>query len=90
MPDLSVSDVAGAALRRLSELTRAEPVGVISVEPVDDGWVVEIELIEDRRIPSSSDMLAIYEVDLDPDGGLVAYRRTQRYRRGSARTTEVS
>jgi hypothetical protein len=31
--------------------------------------------------------MALYEVDLDQDGGLVAYRRTRRYIRGRADST---
>jgi hypothetical protein len=48
----------------------------------DDGWVVEFEVLEERRIPSSSDILALYEVELDADGELLAFRRTRRYLRG--------
>jgi gas vesicle protein GvpO len=52
------------------------------VSPTDDGWLVEVEMIEDRRIPSSSDVLALYEVELDLDGELLAYHRVRRYLRG--------
>jgi hypothetical protein len=47
-----------------------------------DGWVVEFEVVEDRRIPSSADILALYEVELDSDGELLGFRRTRRYLRG--------
>jgi Gas vesicle synthesis protein GvpO len=43
---------------------------------------VEFEVVEDRRIPSSSDILALYEVEMDADGELLALRRTRRYLRG--------
>lgn len=77
--------MARIAIEHLSELTTKEVQGgATSVEPGgDDGWTVEIEVIEDRRIPSSADMLALYEVELDPDGNLLSYRRTKRYGRGS-------
>ncbi|MGW0018091.1 gas vesicle protein GvpO [Rhodococcus sp. NPDC003382] len=83
LPPLSAAEVARIAIEHLSELTTKEPQGATSVEPTDDGWTVEIEVIEDRRIPSTADMLALYEVELDPDGNLLAYRRTKRYGRGS-------
>jgi Gas vesicle synthesis protein GvpO len=54
----------------------------------EDGWIVEVEIVEDRRIPSSADMLALYEIELDADGELLAYRRTRRYRRGQALDAE--
>lgn len=83
LPPLSAGEVARIAIEHLSELTTKEVQGATSVEPGDDGWTVEIEVIEDRRIPSSADMLALYEVELDPDGNLLSYRRTKRYGRGS-------
>lgn len=83
-PALSASQAAAAALALLEELTSKESQGVTSVEPTEVGWVVEVEVIEDRRIPSSADMLALYEVEIDLDGNLLAYRRTRRYGRGSS------
>jgi len=80
--DLSVVEAAKAAVRQVADVIAKTPEGVVSVEPVEDGWVVEVETLEDRHVPSSSDVLAIYEIELDADGALVAYRRTQRYRRG--------
>ncbi|NBH01749.1 gas vesicle protein GvpO [Amycolatopsis sp. SID8362] len=84
---LSASSAATYALRYVGELITSEPTSVTSVEPADDdGWLVEVEVLEERRIPSSADMLALYEVELDPDGALLAYRRTKRYARGRAGT----
>lgn len=80
---LDPAQAIAAAVENLVELTSREPEGVTSFEPTDDGWVVEVEVLEDRRIPSSSDMLALYEVETDLDGNLLAYRRTRRYARGS-------
>lgn len=83
---LSASTVAATALEHIGELTTSKPVGVTSVEPVEDGWLVEVEVLEERRIPSSSDLLAVYEMELDFEGALLAYRRTKRYPRGRAGT----
>jgi len=83
-PPLSAPEVAQVALREIAELTGRRPLGVTSVVPSDDGWTVEVEVVEDRRIPSSTDMLALYEVVLDLDGELLSYRRTRRYVRGVA------
>ncbi|MFG1933377.1 gas vesicle protein GvpO [Mycobacterium sp. NPDC048908] len=38
-------------------------------------------MVEERRIPSSADMLALYEIELDADGEFLAYSRTRRYMR---------
>ncbi|MBF0660850.1 gas vesicle protein GvpO [Rhodococcus sp. (in: high G+C Gram-positive bacteria)] len=83
-PSISTAQAASAALTHLGTLTLKETQGVTSVEPAEDGWIVEVEVVEDRRIPASTDMLALYEVEIDLDGNLLAYRRTRRYARGSS------
>ncbi len=83
-------EAAQAALRAIVELTGKKPEGVTAVEPTEDGWLVGVEVVEDQRVPSSSDILAIYEAELDPDGGLVSYRRGRRYPRGRGDNGEGS
>jgi hypothetical protein len=68
--------------RQIAELTGKEPEGITGVERAEDGWIVGVEVVEDRRIPSSSDILATYETEIDMDGELVSYRRVRRYPRG--------
>ncbi|AKE92144.1 gas vesicle protein GvpO [Rhodococcus aetherivorans] len=84
LPALTAGEAAATAIEQLTRLTSKEPQGATSVEPADHGWTVEVEVLEDRRIPSSADMLALYEVEIDLDGNLLAYRRTRRYGRGSS------
>ena len=81
-PPLPAPEIAEIATRDIAQLTGKKPLGATSVMPTDDGWAVEVEVVEDRRIPSSTDMLAMYEVVLDLDGELLSYRRTRRYIRG--------
>ncbi len=83
LPLLTVREAVDVVRDAISEMTDGEPVRITSVAPTDEGgWVVEIETVEDKRIPSSADMLALYEVELDSDGEMLAYRRTRRYMRG--------
>ncbi|WP_328396094.1 gas vesicle protein GvpO [Nocardia sp. NBC_00416] len=81
---IGAADAGASAMAQLVELTPKQILGATSTEPTEDGWLVEIEVLEDHRIPSSADMLALYEVEIDQDGNLLAYRRTRRYARGSA------
>ncbi|MDF3307104.1 gas vesicle protein [Rhodococcus sp. T2V] len=81
-PPLPAPEIAEIATRDIAKLTGKKPLSATSVMPTDDGWTVEVEVVEDRRIPSSTDMLALYEVVLDLDGELLSYRRTRRYIRG--------
>jgi Gas vesicle synthesis protein GvpO len=79
---LTAAKAAQMGLEQIAEVTGKEADGVASVEPSDDGWVVGVEVVEDRRIPSSTDILAIYQAELDHSGELLSYRRVTRYKRG--------
>lgn len=77
--------VAAMAARDLLDLTGKEAEGVTGLSRTDDGWTVEVEVLEVRRIPNTTDVLALYEVTTDTQGGLVGYRRLRRYARGVPR-----
>ena len=79
---LTAAQAAQRGLRQIAELTGKQTEGVTGVDPAEDGWIVGIEVIEDRRIPSSTDLLATYQAELDLDGELLSYRRVRRYTRG--------
>jgi hypothetical protein len=82
--ELSAVEAAEAGRRQITEMTGRSAEGVTSVKPSEEGWVVEVEVLEAHHVPSSSDTLAIYEVELDVDGALTSYRRIRRYARGRA------
>jgi Gas vesicle synthesis protein GvpO len=86
---MTAGEAAKAALREIAALTAKQPEGVTEVERTEDGWTVGIELVEDQRIPSSSDILAIYETTIDADGELLSYRRVRRYARGRGDSEEL-
>lgn len=79
---LSAAGAGREGLRQIAELTGKDPEGVSGVEPSDDGWRVTVEVVEDRRIPSSTDLLATYQIEVASDGDLLSYRRVRRYARG--------
>ena len=79
---LSAAEAGREGLQQIIELTGKDPEGVTGVERSQDGWLVTVEVVEDRRIPSSSDILSTYETEIDDDGEPLSYRRTRRYSRG--------
>ena len=85
---MTAGEAAKAALSQIAAFTAKQPEGVTGVERTRDGWTVGIELVEDQRIPSSSDILAIYETTIDADGELLSYRRVRRYARGRGDSEE--
>jgi len=44
--------------------------------------IVTIELVERKAIPDSMDLLGIYEVITDEDGGVVTFKRVSMRKRG--------
>jgi hypothetical protein len=87
---LGAAKAAATAADHVRVLTGRSPQGVTALERTSEGWRVGIEVLESRRIPDSTDILAVYEVVLDEDGELVSYRRESRYYRGRAQREEPS
>jgi Gas vesicle synthesis protein GvpO len=79
---MSAARAGRYGLRRVAELTGKDPEGVTGVAPSQDGWLVTVEVVEDRRIPSSTDLLSSYETEIGGDGELLTCRRVRRYSRG--------
>jgi hypothetical protein len=79
---MSAAEAGREGLEQITELTGKDPESVTGVERSQDGWLVTVEVVEDRRIPSSTDLLSTYEAEIDNDGELLSYRRVRRYSRG--------
>ncbi len=69
---------------QLAEFTGMKAESVSAFERTEDGWHLEIEVLELTRFPDTMSLLASYSVDLDPRGVLMGYRRLRRYERGRA------
>ena len=74
--------IANWAKRQLSQLTGLRSETVSRLYQDGEGWHVNVEMTELRRIPDSNDVLATYQVLYDCTGILVSYQRTRRYVRG--------
>ncbi|MEW2155001.1 gas vesicle protein [Streptomyces sp. NPDC007189] len=75
-------EVLRGARAQLAELTGLAPESVTSFEQTEDGWSLEMEVLELARVPDTMSLMASYQVDLDQEGRLTGYRRVQRYERG--------
>ncbi|WP_079102689.1 gas vesicle protein [Streptomyces sp. TP-A0356] len=80
----SLMEVVRQARAQFAELTGLTPESVSSFERTEDGWELEIEVLELARVPDTMSLLASYEVQLTPEGELAGYRRVRRYERGRA------
>ena len=77
-------DVMRKATTQVAQLTGRPADTVSSIERTEDGWRLEIELVELERIPATTNILATYQVELDREGDVVSYRRVRRYFRNAA------
>ncbi|MGV9555531.1 gas vesicle protein GvpO [Streptomyces sp. NPDC003401] len=75
-------EVLREARAQLAELTGMTPESVSSFSQTEDGWSLEVEVLELERVPDTMSLMASYEVELDPEGQLTGYRRVRRYERG--------
>ena len=82
-PRLKGPQAAAEGARQLLQLTGKAVEGITALERSEDGWTVQVEVVEMRRIPDTTDVLALYELDVDEQGALDAYRRVRRYVRGT-------
>ena len=76
------SQVAAEAARQLLELTGKEAEGVTGLERTDDGWKVAGRGRRGAPDPDTTDVLALYEVEVDERRRPEGYRRLRRYARG--------
>ena len=72
-------EIVRRARRQLAELTGRSTEGVLGFEQTDDGWRVTVEVVELARIPSSTDVLAAYDVLVDESGNVRTWHRAGRY-----------
>jgi hypothetical protein len=85
---LSAAELSAAALATVEDLTGYEPEAVTGLEWDGEFWRVTVDALELRRIPSTTDVLGSYVVELDDRGTLHGYKRVKRFQRGQAREEE--
>jgi Gas vesicle synthesis protein GvpO len=79
-PTLTMAQVIESTLRHLSML-KLRVSAVTAVSRADDGWRVTAELLERKAVPDTSDLLGVYDLQLDAAGNVLRYERTHMRRR---------
>ena len=80
----SPAQLARSAVEQLTEISGVEAESISGLERSEDGWLVRVEVVEVRRIPDATSVMASYQVEVDDDGVLQSYRRAHRYYRNQA------
>ena len=76
--------VVATAREQLAALLGKDADSVSGLERNRDGWLARLEVVELARTPSSTDVLASYEMELDDDLNLRRYHQGRRYHRSQA------
>jgi Gas vesicle synthesis protein GvpO len=79
---ISARDLTIAARETVQDLTGYPPEAVSGLQWDGESWLVTVDVLELERIPSTTDLLATYVVQLDEGGGLLGYKRIKRFVRG--------
>jgi hypothetical protein len=74
-------EIIPKAREELERMLGREAESVSGFERRDGHWSVTLEVVEVRRVPDSTDVLASYELVLDDDGHVARMTRKGRYRR---------
>lgn len=87
----SANDSSASPFRRALDQLRDEFQSTtgLSIEVVtalsradDGGWSAKVQVVEQRRVPPTSDMLGIYDVAMDSNGEMTSLERIERIVRG--------
>jgi len=78
---MTTQEVVRNGKAQLGDLIGLVADSVSSLSKVDGGWKLVINMIELKRIPPSTDVLASFDVSMDEAGNVIDYQRSRRYRR---------
>ena len=82
MPTLTLADIVEDTKRQMTAITGLPPDTISRCDRADEGWTLDIDMLEHRSIPRTQDLLASFEVVLDLSGQITRWRRTGRFVRG--------
>lgn len=77
----TIQEVVHGAMKQLGDMTGLAGDNVSNLTKVDGGWHLVVNMIELKRIPPSTDMLASFDVSVDGKGNITNYQRSRRYLR---------
>jgi Gas vesicle synthesis protein GvpO len=81
---VSAKELTTVAKETIADLTGFAPESVSGLQWDGETWLVTVDVCELERVPSTTDVMATYVVQLDERAGLEGYKRTRRFIRSQA------
>jgi hypothetical protein len=75
--------VVARVLQQVGALTGYPTAGASAASRTDDGWQLEVDVVEVSRVPATTSLLATYEVQASDGGDVLSYRRVRRFHRNA-------
>ena len=79
---MNMKELAERAKSQLAEVTGLNPVTVSGTFKDEQGWHIELDMLEMSRIPPATDVLGDYDVLVDEDGNMMKFERKRTRLRG--------
>lgn len=79
---MDIKNLAEQAKSQLAEVTGLKPITVTGTFKDEQGWHIEMDMLEMSRIPPATDVLGNYDVLVDEDGNMVKFERKRTRLRG--------
>ncbi len=75
----NIAALVEAAKRQMTEITGLPTDTVSRCDRSEEGWMLNVDMLEHRSVPRTQDLLASFEVAVDPQGQVTRWRRTGRF-----------
>lgn len=79
---MNTNEIIKKAQEDFAMLSKLPVNTVIGLSKREGGWLVSLEALERKAIPDTMDVLGLYEVLLDSDGGFLGFERKKLRKRG--------
>jgi hypothetical protein len=82
MTETDLTTLVEDTKRQMRAITGLPADTISRCDRSEEGWMLNIDMLEHKSVPRTQDLLASFEVVLDDAGHVTRWRRTGRFVRG--------
>lgn len=72
---MNITELIKRTQEQFAFISKLPIEGVVGITRTSEGAIVTVETLERRAIPSTMDVLGLYEVNVDHNGNIMGYNR---------------